>query len=126
MISRKYKEQCEAEGLKAKSEGGKKGSAIAGRGRPKRGTDRDVSERTQAYPRASGSRQKRAKLAGVSTRKVGEADMVADNAPELADDVLAGKLPLAQAVKQAKASERPPEAAKTGPSRRYSATEGPG
>jgi hypothetical protein len=92
-IQMKWKPQLAEEGRQAKVEGGKS----AGVSRPKK----VMAKTPEPISPKPTTRKKLAEQAGVSEHKIRQAETVAKHAPELMDDVIAGKLPLAQAVKQA-------------------------
>lgn len=84
-------------------EGGKKGAALAGRGRPKEdppAPDRGVAEVTQPKPaRAPTSRDEAARLSGSSPKAVTAAEKVMEQSPEVFAQLAAGEITLPAAKK---------------------------
>lgn len=98
IVATAAEELYEAQGLEAKSAGG----AEAGRGRPK---EKDVAPVPQPIARNPLSRDKAGAALGVSGRAVGQAKRIKAQAPELAEQVMSGRMTLKEADAQVRQRE---------------------
>ena len=100
-IQMEFAEAVAAEGKRAMAEGGKK----AAPGKPAKGLN-ECSNLSPAPPKHV-TREKLATQAGISTRKIQEAALVAKTAPDLLPEVRAGNITLPQAIRQAEGRAEP-------------------
>jgi ParB-like chromosome segregation protein Spo0J len=107
----KIGEKLEAEARERKREGGTKGRETAARNRENPGAAPLVGDlpqaETQSEPAATRSRDRAAALAGVSPRTYSDGKLVKDKAPELYEQVKAGKVSVSAAAKQVREQEKP-------------------
>jgi hypothetical protein len=100
-IQMEFAEAVAEEGRRAKVEGGK----TAGRSRPQK--DLNECSKPIAPPPKHITREKLAKQAGISERKIQEAALVSKVAPDLLPEVRAGNITLPQAIRQAEGRTEP-------------------
>lgn len=103
-VALKLKKLLEPEALEAKREGGKKGAAKAGNGRPSRDAAKLPQAKKKRKSREPASRDKAASMLGISGKLVDAAEKVEEKGiPELVAAVASGEVSVTRAAKIADA-----------------------